>query len=130
MDRNNQNFDEIKRRLLYFAENTGIKKMDFYKKIGLKQSNFSGEGAASSLKSENIIKVLIVFPEINPDWLLLGKGEMLRSDPPVAGDPTPAADTTNDNVSRLIDILQNALAEKDRQIETLLNIVSRCGSVK
>lgn len=119
MDRNNQNFDEIKRRLLYFAENTGIKKMDFYKKIGLQQSNFSGEGATSSLKSENIIKVLIAFPEINPDWLLLGKGEMLRSGTDVS------VPNTDDKVSRLIAILQNTLIEKDKQIDQLLKIINR-----
>jgi len=122
MNRNNQNFDEIKRRLLYFAENTAIKKMDFYKKIGLQQSNFSGDGAASSLKSENIIKVLIAFPEINPDWLLLGKGEMLRN-------TTTANDQTNDDkVSRLITILQDTLAEKDKQIDQLLKIINRISS--
>lgn len=29
-----------------------------------------------------IIKVMENFPEIDPDWLLLGKGEMRRADPP------------------------------------------------
>lgn len=121
MDRNNQNFDEIKRRLLYFAENMEIKKMDFYKKIGLKQSNFSGEGASSSLKSENIIKVLIAFPEINPDWLLLGKGEMLRKD------STTITANSDENVSRLITILENTLKEKDSQINRLLSIIENKG---
>ena len=77
MDKN-KNFDELKQRILYFAENQGIKRGDLYKRIGLSQSNFSGTGAESSLKSENIIKVLIAFPQMNPEWLLLGKGEMLR----------------------------------------------------
>ena len=96
--------------------------MDFYKKIGLQQSNFSGEGAASSLKSENIIKVLIAFPEINPDWLLLGKGEMLRN-------TTTANNQDNDDkVSRLITILQDTLAEKDKQIDQLLKIINRISS--
>lgn len=30
------------------------------------------------MKSDNIVKVLTVFPDLNPDWLLLGKGDMLR----------------------------------------------------
>lgn len=91
--------------------------MDFYKKIGLQQSNFSGEGAASSLKSENIIKVLIAFPEINPDWLLLGKGEMLRTE--------SILNTSNsdEKITRLIAILEKTIVEKDNQINRLLSII-------
>ena len=79
MNEKNQKIDEIKQRILYFAEKQEIKRIDLYKKIGLSQSNFSGLGAKSSLKSENIVKVLIVFRNLNPDWLLLGNGEMLRN---------------------------------------------------
>ena len=38
----------------------------------------------SSLSSAKITEILIVFPELNPDWLLLGKGEMLRGSAPEA----------------------------------------------
>ena len=121
MNKNNQNFDEVKQRLLEFVENKKLKKMVFYDTIGMKQSNFSGEGAASSLKTENIIKVLIAFPDINPDWLLLGKGEMLRN-------ATTANNYANDDkVSRLITILQDTLAEKDKQINRLLSIIENKG---
>lgn len=121
MTKNNQNFDKVKQRLLYFAENMDIKKMNFYNKIGMKQSNFSGEGASSSLKSENIIKILIAFPEINPDWLLLGEGEMLRKN------NTTITANSDENVSRLITILENTLKEKDSQINRLLSIIENKG---
>lgn len=71
-------FDEIKLRLLEFAEIQGIPKYQFYKKISIPQSNFGGKSMESSLSSAKISEILIIFPEINPDWLLLGKGEMLR----------------------------------------------------
>lgn len=32
----------------------------------------------SSLSSAKIAEILIIFPELSPDWLLLEKGEMLR----------------------------------------------------
>ncbi len=82
--KNLQNFDKIKARLLLFAENQGIAKGEFYEKISLFPSNFAGKGGESALKSDNIVKVLTQFPEINPDWLLLGKGEMLRGSAPEA----------------------------------------------
>jgi len=77
--KNLQNFDEIKTRLLQFAESQGIPKGEFYEKISLFPSNFAGKGGESALKSDNIVKVLTEFPELNSDWLLLGRGEMLRS---------------------------------------------------
>lgn len=76
--KNLQNFDEIKARLLQFAEIQGITKGQFYEKISMFPSNFAGKGAESALKSDNIVKVLTEFPELNSDWLLLGRGEMLR----------------------------------------------------
>lgn len=77
--KNIQNFDEIKQRLLFFAECQNIPKGKFFDSIDLQPSNFAGKGAESSLKSENIVKVLNKFPDLNSDWLLLGRGEMLRS---------------------------------------------------
>ena len=77
--KNLQNFDEIKSRLLQFAESQGIPKGEFYEKISMFPSNFAGKGGESALKSDNIVKVLREFPELNSDWLLLGRGEMLRS---------------------------------------------------
>ena len=32
----------------------------------------------SSLSSSKITEILIIFPQINPDWLLMGNGTMLR----------------------------------------------------
>ena len=79
MERKNlQKIDEIKMRLLQFAKEQKLIMGDFYEKISLSPSNFSGKGLESSLKSENIVTVLKVYPELSPDWLLLEKGEMLR----------------------------------------------------
>ena len=74
--------DIVKERLLQFAKNQKIGMMKFYKKISVAQSNFSGEGANSALSTDKIIQILIDFPQLNPDWLLLGKGEMLRENTP------------------------------------------------
>lgn len=70
--------DSVKQRLLQYAKTECIGMMNFYEKSLLSQSNFSGKGAESSLSTDKIIHILITFPNLNPDWLLLGKGEMLR----------------------------------------------------
>lgn len=71
--------DTVKERLLQFAESQGIPKMEFYKKISTVQSNFSGKGGESALSTDKIMQILMMFPDLNSDWLLLGRGEMLRS---------------------------------------------------
>ena len=73
-----ENFDEIKQRLLLFLEKQKIKKYDFYQKIDVSPSNFGGKGLQSSLSASKISEILTILPELNPDWLLLEKGEMLR----------------------------------------------------
>ena len=52
--------------------------MDFYKKITVASSNFSGKGADSALSTDKIVHILTIYPELSADWLLLEKGEMLR----------------------------------------------------
>ena len=120
-EKNKRKFDDIKLRLLQFAESQGIPKMDFYKKISVPQSNFGGKSMESSLSSSKITEILIIFPQINPDWLLMGNGEMLRT----AEASTAAPETANSNVTTLINILNNTLAEKDKQIDRLLSIIEK-----
>ena len=69
---------EIKSRLLQFAKEQGFKKEEFYQQIGIDGANFRGKNALSELGSDKIVSILSIFPELNSDWLLLGRGEMLR----------------------------------------------------
>lgn len=138
MDKKNKSFDEIKQRLLYFAENQSIKKSEFYEKIGLMQSNFSGKAATSSLKSENIIKVLMAYPQINPDWLILGNGEMIRNSQQVGNiqDSTAIGVNVNGNniainpdpLKSVIDIVENYQKQTfkfQEHIERLITIIEK-----
>ena len=77
-EKNLQKNDEIKKQFLQLEKEKKIIIGEFYDKISLAPSNFSGKALESSLKSENIVTVLKVYPELSADWLLLEKGEMLR----------------------------------------------------
>lgn len=80
MERKNlKNFDQIKVRLLQFAESQKIPKTKFFEQNQLAASNFSGKGAESALSTDKIVQILTCYPELNSEWLLLGRGEMLRS---------------------------------------------------
>ena len=100
-DKNERKIDGIKYRLMQFAEHQGIPKGEFYKKISVPQSNFGGKSMESSLSSAKISEILIIFPELSADWLLLEKGEMLRKNNAknIAVASAPQANASNGDMS-------------------------------
>jgi transcriptional regulator with XRE-family HTH domain len=75
-----ENISPIKERILQYLGYKGIKKVDFYEKIRLNPSNFKGAGLKSDLSGNKIANILSLYPEINPGWLIMGEGEMLKRD--------------------------------------------------
>lgn len=66
----------VKNRLLAFIESLGMAKTAFEREVGLSNgyiSNFKGNLGADKLEG-----ILCRFPQLNKDWLLTGKGEMLK----------------------------------------------------
>lgn len=101
--------DIVKERLVQFAKHQEFMMMDFYKKILVAASNFSGDGANSALSTDKIVHILTIYPELSADWLLLGKGEMLRQD-----------NTPNTNLyAAQIELVEKILNERDRRFEAL-----------
>lgn len=68
----------IKENILYFIDYQGIKKEDFYKKTGIASSNFKGSGMKSEIGGDKIVKILTAYPILNAEWLITGKGEMIK----------------------------------------------------
>ncbi|WP_016776463.1 hypothetical protein [Anaerophaga thermohalophila] len=64
------------------------------------------------LHSESIEKILNAFPDINPSYLLTGKGEKYRKKNPVIHD-------SSQNINETIKILLTIIKEKDARIEEL-----------
>ncbi|MGL4346992.1 MAG: hypothetical protein ACRCR9_02770 [Chitinophagaceae bacterium] len=71
-------FSNIKERCLEIAVNKGISKELFFKNIGMTYGNFKGKAKETPLNSDTIANILTNFPDISPEWLLTGKGSMLR----------------------------------------------------
>ncbi len=76
-----------KSNLLKYIEIKGIKKPDFYKKTGL-SNGFLDKN--ENISSQNIEIIISNYPDISIDWLVTGKGEMLKSE------DKPVAKQTND----------------------------------
>src|SRR5690554_4081372 len=69
----------IKERIIQLVENKGIAKENFYTKIGMTSASFRGKAKETPINSTAIENILSEIPDVNPVWLLTGKGEMLLS---------------------------------------------------
>lgn len=75
-----KNSTNIKERILYLAEKKELTKQNFFKKSSLKYSNFTGKSKMSDLSSGSLAEILLIYPDVNPEWLLTGKGSMLKTE--------------------------------------------------
>ena len=66
----------VKQRLIAFINYLGTSKNAFEKECGLSIRAISNCGKTPN--SDTIKKVLLTHPELNPEWLLTGEGEMLK----------------------------------------------------
>jgi phage repressor protein C with HTH and peptisase S24 domain len=77
MQENEQEISLIKRNIMQYLDSVGITPYKFYKASGVARgtlSNFSG------MSEDNIAKFLAYAPDVNPEWLLTGKGKMTKGD--------------------------------------------------
>lgn len=78
----------VNQRIKKIIEYYKISDRKFSQIINISSSTLSNYFKRGSEPSVGIIQnILSSFEEISPDWLLLGKGEMLRSNPAEAKDP-------------------------------------------
>ena len=70
-------FSIIKQNILKFLEFKGVSKYEFYQKTGTSNGILSQK---NGLSEENIFKFLSYYSEVSPEWLLTGKGNMLKEE--------------------------------------------------
>lgn len=68
----------IKKRILQILDKKQVTKEKFFKEIGITSANFRGKALETPLNSNTIENIFAVFPDISAEWLLTGKGEMLK----------------------------------------------------
>jgi predicted RNase H-like nuclease (RuvC/YqgF family) len=70
----------IKDRIIQIIEYKKISKEIFFTKIGMTSANFRGKAKETPINSTAIENILSEIPDVNPEWLLTGKGKMLRGE--------------------------------------------------
>ena len=71
-------FSNIKERVLYISENKGIAREKFFDDLGITYGNFKGKAKEKALSSDILAKIVTKYPDVSPEWLLTGRGEMLK----------------------------------------------------
>ena len=113
---------------------------DFWQKSGKSKAEMSRELGVDAGTFGNILngnrgipvgllaKFLEVYPSVSAEWLMRGTGSMLRSDGAagsVVGDNNIANNSnTTVNDADAVRLFANQLAEKDKQINQLLQILA------
>ncbi len=77
MQTKEQKISPIKQRILYFAETLGISKRNFYSKIGVSRGTLESN---TGITEDVMAKFIATYPNINLEWLLTGKGSMVKDD--------------------------------------------------
>ena len=70
-------------RIQQYIENKGISKYKFYQQSGLSNGALD---KGENIGSDKCEKILYAFPDLNSDWLLTGRGSMLKNNEPESVD--------------------------------------------
>lgn len=96
----------IKERILQIAKAKKISYESFFEGIGMSYGNFKGKAKSSPINSDTIAILLTKYRDINPEWILLGIGEMTRD----------IYQFYDDSLRNEIMKLKDTIAEKDAQL--------------
>lgn len=96
-----------KQRILKYIEYKGISKNKFYIETGVSNGVLDKE---SGISMETVEKIISTYPDINLEWLVTGKTEMLRS-----ANTSDSSSITKDRE----DLYKELISQKDEKIDLL-----------
>lgn len=94
MQGNNSEESTIIDKLLIFIKKKNISKRVFYNETGLSNGSLD---KGSTLRTDSVEKIISTYPELNLEWLMTGKGEMLKALP----NPEITKDTKGEGIPLL-----------------------------
>ena len=79
-DENTMILGNTKVRILQYLEYKGISKPQFYTDIDIKRGLLDSDKMNATVTDIVIAKILVKYRDIDPLWLLIGEGSMLRTE--------------------------------------------------
>lgn len=114
----------IQERILQYIDFKSITPYKFCKDLGFSMGYLDKRGA---IGTDKYLKIIEYFTDINPEWLLMGRGEMLKSE----------IKPTNENDGYIIELqrhriksLENEVKDHKLEIERLKKELSSVSSGK
>jgi phage repressor protein C with HTH and peptisase S24 domain len=99
----------ITNRILQLIEYKGINKNKFYIKTGLSNGFLD---KVKDIGASKIEQILNSYPDINPEWLLTGKGDMLKQNIYLENTPTLDTTTLNEPHTKMLKLKVDKLEPK------------------
>ncbi|MEA4982150.1 MAG: hypothetical protein VB066_05470 [Paludibacter sp.] len=107
----------IRERIIQYLLLRGVSRYRFYKETGLSNGFLDKEGA---INSDNCEKICSCYPDLSPEWLLLGKGEMYRNAETTASEGNYAQKSKASNIAS-VEVLVNKIVELSSENSLLKN---------
>lgn len=79
MQEKEQNNSPIKQRILQFVATLGTSKREFYTKTGISRGTLESK---TGITEDIVTKFFATYPEVNVEWIMFGKGDMLKTKRP------------------------------------------------
>ena len=115
----------IRERIVDYLLYKGISRYRFYKDTGLSNGFLD---KVASINSDNCEKICYCYPDINPEWLLTGMGEMLKSGEVLLTEKSDKQASIEVLVRKIVELTsENALLKKEN--ETLRSLTGTVNKV-
>lgn len=111
-------------RILQYLEYKGISKPQFYTDIDIKRGLLDSDKMNATVTDVVIAKILVKYKDIDPLWLLIGEGSMLRTEQRQQASKSEVQPISSIEESS---IYKEMYKEKDLEVKDLMETV---GSLK
>lgn len=121
------NFATTKERIIQYIESKGFSVKEFLEKTEIKRGFLDSDKLKATVSDIFITKIIAKYPDINLEWLVTGRGEMLKNTYSLK--PTTYQ---HDNIEdknymievqkKLIEKLEKEVKELQKQLENKTNV--------
>jgi hypothetical protein len=111
------NFATTKERIIQFIDFKGISITNFLKETGIKRGFLDTDKLKSSVSDVFLTMIIETYLELNLEWLITGKGEMLREN-------TLQSDAENQKPNELIEAKNQIIELLKQENQRLKNEVA------
>lgn len=124
--------DTARKRIIDFIENQHIRPKDFLAKTGLSKGFVDRSHQKSGVSDVYLSKIIESYPKLNAEWLITGKGSMLKAHDQEIQEQLPQPCDHNPNT--IINLLnkQLELLEETKQLqhEKILRLEKELADIK